>query len=76
MIIDKIIEWFVGTTDFQTENGNLRKEVVNMNSTYLKKFISVVALLALLEGCALYVRGNGEYYEHHPHHYHYYGYWR
>ncbi len=47
-----------------------------MNLTYLRKFALLVALLALLEGCAFYVRGHDEYYEHYPHHYHHYGYWR
>ena len=54
----------------------LRKEVVKMNLTHLKKFGLFLALLFVLEGCAFYVRGHGEYYEHYPHHYHHYGYWR
>ncbi len=47
-----------------------------MNITYLKKIVVSLALLFILQGCALYVRGEGEYYEHYPHHYYYHGYWR
>ena len=46
-----------------------------MNLTHLKKLVLFAALLFLLEGCAVYVRGHGEFYEH-PHNYHHYGYWR
>ena len=48
-----------------------------MNLKSLKKLIVLVTLLSVLDGCAVYVRGHGEYYEHHPHYRHYYyGYWR
>ncbi len=60
---------------FSAENRSLRKGVIKMN-LHLRKWALLVAVLALLEGCAFYVRGHGEYYQDYPHHYHHYGYWR
>jgi hypothetical protein len=55
----------------------LTKGADYMDITYLKKIALTLALLFLLQGCALYVRGHDEYYEHHhPYHYNYYhGHW-
>ncbi len=48
-----------------------------MNLSLAKKIIVVLGLAFLLQGCAFYVRGHDEYYEHYPHHnYYYHGYWR
>ncbi len=54
---------------------HVRKGVDDVNYTGLKKIVLFLVLLFLVQGCAVYVRGHGEYYEH-PHHYYYYGYWR
>ncbi len=48
-----------------------------MNLSLIKKIMLVMSLLFALQGCAFYVRGDGEYYEHYPYHrYYYHGYWR